>query len=146
MKLGYQQGSWDQHVAHLGPTGPRWAPCWPHELCYLGLILRWHVACLMPRWWPDRDLQSDRWPNTLRPRQNDRWLGNVIFKCIFIIKRVMISVKISPKFVPKGPIDNIPALIKIMALCRWGDKPLSKTMMAQFTDGYIRHWLTAIGL
>ena len=22
--------------AHLGPTGPRWAPCWPHKLCYLG--------------------------------------------------------------------------------------------------------------
>ena len=22
--------------AHLGPTGPRWAPCWPHEPCYLG--------------------------------------------------------------------------------------------------------------
>ena len=25
-----------QHWALLGPTGPRWAPCWPHELCYLG--------------------------------------------------------------------------------------------------------------
>ena len=25
-----------QHGAHLGPTSPRWAPCWPHELCYLG--------------------------------------------------------------------------------------------------------------
>ena len=24
--------------AHLGPTGPRWAPRWPHELCYLGHI------------------------------------------------------------------------------------------------------------
>ena len=24
-----------QHGAHLGPTGPRWAPCWPHKLCYL---------------------------------------------------------------------------------------------------------------
>ena len=24
------------HGAHLGPTGPRWTPCWPHELCYLG--------------------------------------------------------------------------------------------------------------
>ena len=24
------------HGAHLVPTGPRWAPCWPHELCYLG--------------------------------------------------------------------------------------------------------------
>ena len=22
--------------AHLGPVGPRWAPCWPHELCYQG--------------------------------------------------------------------------------------------------------------
>ena len=22
--------------AHLGPTGPRLAPYWPHELCYLG--------------------------------------------------------------------------------------------------------------
>ena len=21
-----------QHGAHLRPTGPRWAPCWPHEL------------------------------------------------------------------------------------------------------------------
>ena len=33
------QGSWGQHGAHLGPTGPRWVPCWPHELCYLKYIL-----------------------------------------------------------------------------------------------------------
>ena len=32
----WQQGSWGQHRAHLGPTGPRRATCWPHELCYLG--------------------------------------------------------------------------------------------------------------
>ena len=32
----WKQGSWGQHGGHLGPTGPRWAPCWPHELCYLG--------------------------------------------------------------------------------------------------------------
>ena len=25
-----------QHGAHLGPVGPRWAPCWPHEPCYQG--------------------------------------------------------------------------------------------------------------
>ena len=35
--LPWQQGSWGPHGAHLGPTGPRWAPCWPHEPCYLGL-------------------------------------------------------------------------------------------------------------
>ena len=22
------------HGAYMGPTGPRWAPCWPHEPCY----------------------------------------------------------------------------------------------------------------
>ena len=31
------QGSWGQHGAHLGTTGPRWAPCWLHEPCYLGM-------------------------------------------------------------------------------------------------------------
>ena len=24
---------------HLGPTGPRWDPCWLHEPCYLGLYV-----------------------------------------------------------------------------------------------------------
>ena len=25
------------HGANMGSTGPRWAPCWPHDSCYLGL-------------------------------------------------------------------------------------------------------------
>ena len=25
------------HGPTWGPTGPRWVPCWPHELCYLGM-------------------------------------------------------------------------------------------------------------
>ena len=28
-----------QHGAHLGPLGPRWAPCWPHEPYYQGVYL-----------------------------------------------------------------------------------------------------------
>ena len=31
-----KQSSWGQHGSHLGPVGPRWAPCWPHEPCYQG--------------------------------------------------------------------------------------------------------------
>ena len=27
-----------KYGAHLGLTGPRWAPCWPHESCYLGIV------------------------------------------------------------------------------------------------------------
>ena len=52
-----------------------------------------------------------------------------IFKCIFLSENVWISIKISLKFVPKGPINNIPALVKIMAWRRPGDKPLSEAMM-----------------
>ena len=37
--------------------------------------------------------------------------------------------KISLKFVPKVPINNIPALVLIMAWRRLGDKPLSEPMM-----------------
>ena len=47
-----------------------------------------------------------------------------IFKCIFFNENVLISIKISPKFVPMGPINNIPALVQIMAWRRSGDKPL----------------------
>ena len=32
------EGSWGQHGAHLGPTGPKWAPCWPHEPCCKGYL------------------------------------------------------------------------------------------------------------
>ena len=35
-----QQSSWGHHGAHLQPTGPMWAPCWPHEPCYQGGLLR----------------------------------------------------------------------------------------------------------
>ena len=52
-----------------------------------------------------------------------------IFKRIFFNKNVWISIKISLKFVPKDPINNIPALVQIMAWRRSGDKPLSEPMM-----------------
>ena len=44
-------------------------------------------------------------------------------------ENVWIPIKISLKFVPKGPINNIPAMVQIMAWRRSGDKPLSEPMM-----------------
>ena len=68
--------------------------------------------------------------NTLRPRQNGRHFADDIFKYIFLNENVWILVKNSLKYVPKGPINNIPALVQIMAWCQSGDKPLSEPMMA----------------
>ena len=67
--------------------------------------------------------------NTLRPRQDGRHFPDDIFKCIFLNENVRISIDISLKFVSKGLINNIPALIQIMAWRRPGDKPLSEAMM-----------------
>ena len=67
--------------------------------------------------------------NTLRPRQNPRHFADDIFKSIFLNENARIALKISLKFVPDGPINNIPALVQIMAWRRLGDKPLSEPMM-----------------
>ena len=67
--------------------------------------------------------------NTLRPRSNGYHFTEDIFKCIFMNGNVWIPIKISLKFVPNGPINNIPALVQIMAWCHEGDKPLSEPMM-----------------
>ena len=67
--------------------------------------------------------------NTLRPRQNGRHFAEDIFKCVFLNESVWIPIEISLKLVPKGPINNIPALVQIVAWRRPGDKPLSEPMM-----------------
>ena len=67
--------------------------------------------------------------NISRPRQNGRHFPNDLFKCIFMNEKFCILIKISLKFVHKGPINNILALVRIMAWRRPGDKPLSEPMM-----------------
>ena len=69
--------------------------------------------------------------NTLRPRQNGRHFADDTFKCIFLNENVEISIKISLKFVPKGPINNIPSLVQVMAWRRPGDKPLTEPMVVK---------------
>ena len=86
--------------------------CWPEPQCHMmSLILNAF--------------------NTLRPRQNGRHFADDTFKHIFLNENVRVSIKIPLKLVPKGPIDNIPALVQIMAWRRPGDKPLSEPMMVR---------------
>ena len=64
-------------------------------------------------------------------------LADDIFKCIFLNERD--KIKIQMKLVPKGLIDNKPALVQVMVWRQTGDKPLPEPMMAQFTHTYMRH-------
>ena len=72
--------------------------------------------------------------NTLRPRQNGRHFADDTFNRIFVNENVGILIKFSLKFVPKGPINNIPALVQTMAwrrpgLLSDGTKPLHEPML-----------------
>ena len=95
--------------------------------------------------WPFNSLkligvsQLDIVLNILRPRQNRRHFTDDVFKCNFLNENGWISIKSPLKFVPQGPIYNIPALVQIMAWRRTGDKPLSEPMMTHFNDAYMRH-------
>ena len=74
---------------------------------------------------------AEPYRDSLRPRQNGRLFADDTFKRIFLNGNTRISTKTSLKFVPKGLINNIPALVLIMAWRRQGDKPLSETMLVR---------------
>ena len=67
-------------------------------------------------------------------------VSQTIFSDAFFWKKMFsILIKISQKFLPKGPIDNNPALVYIIAWRRIGDKPLSEPMLKRFIGAYMRH-------
>ena len=63
--------------------------------------------------------------DTLRPRKMAD-ISQTTFSNVFS----SIPIQISLKFVPKAPIINIPAMVRIVAWRRPGDTPLSEPMMA----------------
>ena len=55
-------------------------------------------------------------------------------------ENALIPIKVSLKFVPKGPINNIPTLIESPIVCHLVDaNPLSEPMMAQVINAYMCH-------
>ena len=53
--------------------------------------------------------------NTLRARKNGRHFADDILKYILVNENDWIPIKIPLKFVPKGPVNNIQALVQIWA-------------------------------
>ena len=101
-------------------TGPRWIS--PHKGQWRGALM-FSLMCV----WIN-DCVNNREAGDMR-RYGAHYDVIVMFKRIFLNENVRISIEISLKFVLKGPINNIPALVQIMAWRRSGDKPLSEPMM-----------------
>ena len=56
-----------------------------------------------------------QWVSIFRPRQDGCHFADDIFTCIFFNENCCNLIKFSLKYVRKGPIDNYPALVQIMA-------------------------------
>ena len=67
--------------------------------------------------------------NTLRPGKMAAIFQTTFSHAFSWMKIYEFRKKISLTFVPKGPIENIPALVQLMAWRRPGNKPLSEPMM-----------------
>ena len=95
---------------------------WRIWKCQLGyqISLRCRVTIIL---WVEAALIHWGWHKLAAIFQTSFW------KRIFINKNILILFKISMKFLPMGSINNIPALVQIMAWCRTGDKPLFEPML-----------------
>ena len=56
-----------------------------------------------------------------------------MLKCIFMDEKFCISIQISFKFAPKGPIDNKVALVQVMAPHQTGDNLFYPVLCPKFT-------------
>ena len=74
------------------------------------------------------------------PVQNGGHFADDISRCIFLKENVCILIKVSPKFVPNGVIDNDIALVYMIAWLRISDNPLSESMLNRCTDAYTRYY------
>ena len=87
--------------------------------------------------WVTTMTQQSRWSNmglfTLSlPGQKGRCFAHSISQSILFDVNVRISIRISLKCFPKGPIDSKAALDQVMAWRRTGEKSLPEPMLTQF--------------
>ena len=86
-------------------------------------MLVWKIEAYF---WQVRGGMGGRPLNTLPTRQNGRLFADDSLELIFLYQNCCILLQISLTFVPKGSIDNKPALVQIMAWRQTANNPLSE--------------------
>ena len=73
------------------------------------------------------------------PKQNGRHFADGISQRIYFNENFWVLFKTSLKFVPKDPIDNLSALVQVMAWRLEGNKPLPELMLTKMYDSVWCH-------
>ena len=119
------QSSCGQHGAHLGPVGPRWAPCWPHEPCYQGYQTKSKASWDSVRviWWTIVHevvgLHSHRvfHINSLDSGIPGCHLKTTIFNLV-ILTGIFTSSNVALRWMPWDLTDDKSTLVQVMTWCR----------------------------
>ena len=102
-------------------------------------IDQFYPAELLQWWWGNHAFHLCQM-NTLRPWQNGRHFADDIFECIFFNENYCISIQISLKYVPRGPIINMPALVQIMTPRQTGFNVLSNPEWYEWIKKSTENW------
>ena len=150
-KYPWWQGSWGQHGAHLGLTRPKWAPCWPNELCYLGhhFTVELVVTHIMERMRPGRLLVAafatyvhimfEKW-NLRKPSR-----FGIVYQIIYLDVNIFAGYGISENLV-RG-LDIIPGTLNpghntnCFAICH---PPVNDSVRSIFRNRWNVVWLHII--
>ena len=122
---------------HLKMSSGKWRPfCLGLNVLKQHRIIAWMSNYIHIKPWnvidhPCQNFNSGS-IDSLRMRQNGRHFTDNPSKHIFLSHTIQISIKFSLKLVSKGQINNIPALVPIMAWRCPSDKLLSEPMMVSF--------------
>ena len=87
------------------------------KFCLASYMLNW--ACQPVEHWPLLRLLNlipTHLVNVCHPGQHGCHFADTIFRCIFMNEKFCIAVQTSLKFVPKGLLDNNPALIQVTGI------------------------------
>ena len=79
------------------------------------------------------------WINTFGWRKSWHQSADEILKCFFINEKYHIFIQISLRFIPKGPINNMPSMVQIMPWRHSDDNQLSDDSVVYW---YIYIWNT----
>ena len=95
-------------------------------------------VCELSFYWSNRRLVPCSSPSRLQHFADD------LLKCIFLKENVWIPIKMSLRFVPKGPINKFLSLVQTLTWRRLSHKPLSKwRIYASFgLNEVIKHMLS----
>ena len=83
---------------------------------------------------------------TFRPKQNGYHFQTTFSNVFYWLKMYKFILWFHRSLFPNCQIDNIPALVRIMAWCRAGDKQLSEAMMASLLTHICVTWSQWVNL